>query len=271
MNISDRDVWRRRVPYIAATILVFAFFAVFYAVLLNDDSALSRGVTGTFGDPERQWGFTALFLLITLPIGATMVVFVRMILGLQTFGLFTPMLLSLAYLQTGPVLGPAISIGAILIGMMAAPLLKALHLARVAFLGTLISVVVAALVTLDLFSAENILVAAFPVVVTALVVERWWAAWEAEGLRKALRIALYTLLVSIAIESVVANNVVRNIAQSAPIALPICCAILMVLMGRYTGLRVSEIKRFRSARDGERTIRRDREREDRAEREAATL
>ncbi|MEN3972065.1 7TM domain-containing protein [Sphingomicrobium sp. XHP0235] len=250
-NSNERALWRRRLPYIVATVGVFAFFVIAWKVLFDLDSGLSRGYAGTFGDPQRQWGFSAFFLLATLPLGATIVVFTRMIVGAQTFGLFTPMLLSLAYLQTGPLLGPAISTGAILVGMSFAPFLKRLQLSRVAFLGALIGIVVTALVLFDMWLEADLIVAAFPIVVTALVVERWWTSWESEGLRKALRIAGATLVVAVVIEEIVASRFTTELVDFHPIVLPLGCAIAMILMGRYTGLRLTEFARFRTARKGD--------------------
>lgn len=241
---------RRRLPYIVTTVILFVFLLVTWALFDETNSTLTRGVTGTFGDPERHWGFSNLYLLLALPFGATIVVFVRMILGWQTFGLFTPMLLALSYLQTGPLLGPTISTGAILIGMAAAPILKLLELSRVAFLGVLISVVVTALGALAVNSQDFAYISAFPVVVTALVVERWWTAWEAEGLRKALKVTGFTLLVALAVQYAVASSLLRSVAATTPLAIPIMSGIAMILMGRYKGLRLTEIARFRPARGG---------------------
>jgi hypothetical protein len=251
--MSSNDVplhvlfWRR-LPYIVTALMLFLFLAVTWALLDQTNSTITRGVNGTMGDPLRHWGLPGLYLLLCLPFGAMIVVFVRMIIGWQTFGLFTPMLLSLSFLQTGPLLGPTLSTGAILIGMAAAPLLKKLDLSRVAFLGVLISVVVTALAALAINNTDFSFVSAFPVVVTALVVERWWAAWEAEGLRKALKITAYTLLVALAIQIVVASAFLRSIGETVPLAIPIFSGVAIVLLGRYKGLRLTELSRFRAAR-----------------------
>ena len=237
---------RRRMPYILAFAALFVFFAVMWSILDTGDSRITRGVTGTLGDPKRHWGFSATYLLMTLPLGAALVVFVRMILGWQTFGLFTPMLLSLAYLQTGPLLGPSISTAAILIGMAAAPLLKSLELSRVAFLGALIAIVVTALLFAARQTGNEDFITAFPIVVTALVVERWWAAWEAEGLRKALKFTGYTLIVALAIQAVIAWPVLVHFAERAPEILPALAGVAIILMGKYRGLRLTELGRFKS-------------------------
>lgn len=236
---------RRRMPYILAFIALFVFFALTWSILDETNSRITRGVTGTLGDPRRHWGFDATYLLMTLPLGAAVVVFVRMILGWQTFGLFTPMLLALAYLQTGPLLGPTISTAAILIGMTAAPLLKRLELARVAFLGALIAIVVTALLFIARQTQNQEFITAFPIVVTALVVERWWAAWEAEGLRKALKFTGYTLIVALAIQAIIALPILVHFAERAPELLPALAGIAIIAMGKYKGLRLSELGRFK--------------------------
>ena len=241
---------RRRMPYILAFVALFVFFAVTWSILDDTNSRITRGVTGTLGDPRRHWGFDATYLLMTLPLGAAVVVFVRMILGWQTFGLFTPMLLALAYLQTGPLLGPTISTAAILIGMAAAPLLKRLELSRVAFLGALIAIVVTTLLFAARQTGNADFITAFPIVVTALVVERWWAAWEAEGLRKALKFTGYTLLVALAIQAIIALPILVRFAERAPELLPAVAGIAIIAMGNYKGLRLSELGRFKSVTDG---------------------
>ena len=61
---------RRRMPYILAFIALFVFFALTWSILDETNSRITRGVTGTLGDPRRHWGFDATYLLMTLPLGA---------------------------------------------------------------------------------------------------------------------------------------------------------------------------------------------------------
>jgi uncharacterized membrane protein YfhO len=154
----------------------------------------------------------------------------------------------MAYLQSGPVLGPLISIVAILIGMACVPLLKWLELSRVAFLGVLIAVVVACLGALARQTDEFLLASAFPVVVTALIVERWWSSWEVNGPAASLKETLMTLFISMIIQFVIAAPMLVAIGQTQPLSIPIASALLMILFGRYKGLRLSEVARFRLAR-----------------------
>jgi hypothetical protein len=228
-------------------VVIAAFFAIMWALFDRSNTLVTQAVFAVFGDPGRPWALPSLYLLLALPVGAVMVVFVRSVLGFQTFGLFTPMLLALAYLQSGPIAGPTISTAAILVGMAAAPMLRLLGLSRVAFLGTLIAIVVTALGALAMQLDQLVLVSAFPVVVTALVVERWWNAWETEGRKKALKITATTLVVAMAIQLLVASPLLIALAEHYPLAIPASSIVLMILLGRYHGLRLSERARFRAA------------------------
>lgn len=191
---------------------------------------------------------TGLHLLYTMPLAAAVVVFARMVVGVQTFGLFTPMLMAMAFLQTGLVAGPVILFIAIGAGLLVAPLLKNLKMSRVGFLGGLMAMVaIALLAVVPLFNKIE-WVTAFPVVVTALAVERYWTVWEAEGIWDATKVALSTLLVAIAIEAVVLSPPVYWLVELSPFAAPVVGGVLSVGLGLYRGMRLSELRRFKSVR-----------------------
>ncbi|MFU7528536.1 7TM domain-containing protein [Qipengyuania sp. ASV99] len=242
------DIALRRMRWLAVAALVATFMAVVWALFDHSNTLLTRMVHVVLGDPARPWNLPNLHLLLALPVGAAVVVFVRSILGWKTFGLFTPMLLALSYLQSGPIVGPTISTSAILVGMACAPVLRMFALSRVAYLGALIGIVVSALGLLAINLDKMVLISAFPVVVTALVVERWWNAWESDGPRSAFKMTGTTLFVAMLIQALVASPILIEFALGNPLTLPIASVILMILMGRYQGLRLSELTRFRAAK-----------------------
>ncbi len=248
-NSVETGLMQRGLSYAAALAGVVALVGGFWLYQGQPDVLAMQSGQTTLVGPESYWGLSQSHLLFALPFGAMIVVFVRSILGWKTFGLFTPMLLAMSYLQSGPVLGPAISIAAILIGMMCAPLLKWLQLSRVAFLGVLIAIVVTCLGAAAERTGEHLLASAFPVVVTALIVERWWTSWETQGPRQALKETLLTLFVAMMIQFVIASPMLIAIGTHQPLNLSIGSAIIMILLGRYRGLRLSEIVRFRLARN----------------------
>lgn len=249
-QILPGDIALQRAGYALAAALAATFGAIVWALFDRSDNVVTSAVIAIFGDPSRPWNLPGMHLLLVMPLGACVVVFVRSVLGWKTFGLFTPMLLALAYLQSGPIAGPVVSTTAILIGMLAVPFLKRLNLSRVGFLGTLIAIVVSALGAMALEFNQPALVSAFPVVVTALIVERWWNAYEADGPKKAVRMTIATLGVAIAIQLLVAAPPVVRLASQFPLALPLASIALMIVLGRYQGLRLSELSRFRAAAQG---------------------
>ena len=244
------DLAIRRVMQALIGLVVASFVAIMWSLFDPADTLVSQAVHAVFGDPSRPWDLPQLHLLLALPMGAVIVVCVRSVLGWKTFGLFTPMLLALAYLQSGPIAGPTISTAAILVGMAAAPGLRLLGLSRVAFLGTLIAIVVTALGALALQLDRLVLISAFPVVVTALVVERWWNAWESDGPKAAMRMTATTLAVALMIQALVASPLTIAVSSLHPLAIPASAIVLTILLGRYNGLRLSEMSRFAAAAKG---------------------
>ncbi len=190
-------------------------------------------------------------LLATLPLAAALVVAIRVLVGLKTFGLFAPVLLSIAFVQTGLPAGLMILAAMLLAGLIAQPLLDPLRLPRVARLAVLMAVVSSILL------ASNMLVddpavsptwaAAFPVVVMAVIIERFSETWEQEGPVGALKTFSLTLLTAVLASLLLVAEPLRLMAERAPFVLGLLGIILSVAIGSYRGLRLTELLRFRPA------------------------
>lgn len=199
---------------------------------------------GNTATSEAIWGLKPSNLLMVLPMGAFLVVLARSFIGLKAFGLFTPMLVALAFLQIGPIMGPIVLGSSVFVGMLIAPLLLKLRMTRVGFLGTLISLIVLVLVTLQIVLDTKLQVDAFPVVVCALVVERWWRQWEKDGAYEAARLAFNTFVISIVIQFVMVSDLALALIEASPVLMPALTGIAIAILGRYRGLRLTEIGRF---------------------------
>ena len=81
-------------------------------------------------------------LLLLLPLGAAVVVFMRVMIGLQTAGTFMPILISLAFLQTSLLPGLISFISVVGIGLALRSYLSRLNLLLVARIATLIVLVI---------------------------------------------------------------------------------------------------------------------------------
>ena len=101
------DIALRRTGYALAAALAATFAAIVWTLFDRSDNIVTSAVIAMFGDPSRPWNLPGMHLLLVMPLGAAIVVFVRSVLGWKTFGLFTPMLLALAYDRAGPLPGPA--------------------------------------------------------------------------------------------------------------------------------------------------------------------
>ncbi len=190
-------------------------------------------------------------LLALMPFVAALVVGLRGLIGIETFGVFAPILLALAFGQMGLGVGlPAFAL-VLLAGLLVQRLARPLHLPRVARLAVLMAVVSAVMLVANDILADLApqlpLVAALPVVVLAAIVERFWAIWEQESLAPAVKTAAWTLLVAVATSPFLVTGPVRLLAEQQPLALAVLGAGLSILVGRYRGLRLVELTRFRLA------------------------
>ncbi|APE27269.1 hypothetical protein BMF35_a0440 [Aurantiacibacter gangjinensis] len=219
--------------------------ALVAAGLVNTTNPLSMpSQLGGIAVSQAVWGLRPSNLLMVLPIGSFLVVLARSFIGMRAFGLFTPMLIALAFLQIGPIYGPLTMIAAVTVGMIVAPSLLKLRMTRVGFLGVLISLVVFVLALLQMVLDTQLQVDAMPVVVTALIVERWWRQWEKDGYFDAARIAANTMVLALAIQFVMVSHFALMLIEVSPLLLPGFCAIAIAILGRYRGLRLTEIPRF---------------------------
>jgi hypothetical protein len=192
-------------------------------------------------------------LLAGLALGATLVVAMRQMVGVNTFGTFAPVLLALAFLSTGLWVGLLVT--AVVCGLAVAvePVIRRLRLPRVARLAVLIGAVTMIIAGNEaIFGADDnsVLGAAFPVVVLAAVIERFWECREEDGLGSALRGWLVTVGVAVLVSVLLVLPAVRTAIEARPLELAAALTGACILVGRYRGLRVSELVRFRVAAAG---------------------
>ncbi len=193
-------------------------------------------------------------LLAALPLAAALVVALRTLVGVVTFGLFAPVLLAVSFVQVGLPVGFALFGCMMLVGLVAQPLLKPLKLPRIARLSLILTFAAVVLLGANYFvddpSVNNAWAGAFPVVVISVIIERFWDMWEQEGIGDALKTGFLTLLVAILACVLLVNEPVLWASRNVPLALALLGGILSLLAGRYKGLRLSELVRFRPAAVG---------------------
>ena len=187
-------------------------------------------------------------LIMTLPVGALVVVFMRLFVGVPTSGTFMPVLIALAFLQTellAGLIGLVLVVGAALLLRF---YLSALNLLLVARIATIVVLVIALVTVLAVVSyrlglISGLAITFFPMVILAWTVERMSILWEEEGPLEALVQGAGSLLVAVLAYLVMSLATVRHLAFNFP-ELHLCVLAAILLFGRYTGYRLLELHRF---------------------------
>ncbi len=188
-------------------------------------------------------------ILLLVPIGALVVAVLRNFVGVQTFGTFMPVLIALAFRETQLLWGILLFSTLVALGLAFRFYLERLRLLVIARLGAVLTIVVLLMVGISVIGNQlelesGLSVALFPMVILAMTVERMSTVWEERGAGDAVQQGFGSLAVAAACYAVMDLQVVRHLVLVFPETLLIVLA-LMLLIGRYTGYRLTELRRFR--------------------------
>lgn len=197
--------------------------------------------------PVEQQGIFKGLLLI--PVAALVVVFMRVLIGVKTSGTFMPILIALAFIQTTLFIGLAIFLSLISLGLWIRSYLSHLNLLLVARVSTVIIMVILLMAALAVISyklgVDQVLtVTFFPTVIVAWTIERMSILWEEEGGHEVLIQGGGSLLVAVLAYLVMSNHLVEHLTFNFP-ELTLSLLGVILLLGKYTGYRLSELYRFR--------------------------
>jgi hypothetical protein len=187
--------------------------------------------------------------MLLLPIAALIVCVFRNVIGVNSFGTFAPALIGLAFHDLNSWPGIVVFVSLLLAGWVMRRLLDRYHLLqvpRVALMLTLIlSVVIVVIVVSNLYGAPATrYISLFPMVILTGMIERFWTLEEEDGTTSSFRTLLGTMLVAITISVVLSVPALARHMVRYPETLGLVMAAQLVL-GRYTGYRLTELYRFR--------------------------
>ena len=188
-------------------------------------------------------------ILLLVPIGALFIGVLRNIAGFPTFGVFMPVLMALAFRSTGLTYGLGIFAGVVTLGYFLRRSLDHLRLLLVPRLSLMLTLMISALGILALTGnrlglREFMAVGLLPFVILTMVVERFFIIMEESGFRTALRTTLGSAAVAVICYELL-NWERLQLAFFLYPELLFAVAGFQVLLGRYTGYRLSELLRFR--------------------------
>ncbi|MBI5501402.1 MAG: transglutaminase [Deltaproteobacteria bacterium] len=207
--------------------------------------------------PVNVWGlferlglpFSLLGALLLLPFGALVVVVLRNVVGLPTFGVFLPALLAAAASGTGA----AWAVGGVSLLVLATAgaraLLERLHLLRAPMLAVLLAVVTTTMLLLSL-AGEQLgawgltKIVLFPIVVMAITVERFHLVAVERGIGTALGELGGTVVAMLACYVVMSSLALQALLIGFPEVLLLVIAA-DIYLGRWVGVRLIEYVRFR--------------------------
>jgi uncharacterized protein with transglutaminase domain len=189
-------------------------------------------------------------VLLMIPIGALIMVFMRNIVGIDAFGTFMPVLIALSFRETQLLWGAILFTLLVTLGLSIRFLLERLRLLLVPRLSAVLIVVVMLMMIISIVSHKlgietGLSVALFPMVIIAMTIERMSIVWEERGAADAMRAAAGSLLLAAFAYLAMDLQWLEHLIFTFPELLLVVLAIV-ILIGRYSGYRLTELARFRA-------------------------
>ncbi|HDY7884353.1 TPA: inactive transglutaminase family protein [Vibrio vulnificus] len=195
---------------------------------------------------EEQAMFKTIMLV---PIGALIVVFLRVIIGLKTSGTFMPVLIAVAFVQTQLVTG---IVGFLLIvgtGLIIRSYLSKLNLLLVARISAVIITVILIIsvftvVAFKIGLTEGLSITFFPMIILSWTIERMSILWEEEGAKEVVLQGGGSLFTAVLVYLGMTNPYIQHLTFNF-IGLQLVVLAAILLLGTYTGYRITELRRFK--------------------------
>jgi hypothetical protein len=194
--------------------------------------------------------FDTIILILMLPIIATFIAILRQVIGIKAFGIYTPLIITFAFLATNGIkYGIAIFIAVILVGMLMRFALKPfrlLYLPRVAITLSIVGLSILAMLAFggSLRRTGLASVSIFPILIMITLVEKFVAVQIEKGNRTAVILAFETLLISIVGFYIASWHGLITLLATQPWIVLLTIPVNFFL-GKWTGLRITEYIRFR--------------------------
>lgn len=187
-------------------------------------------------------------LLLLIPLGALVVVIMRNLVGIRTSGTFLPILIAMTFLQTSLLVGLALFVLIVALGLVLRSYLNRLNLLLVPRISAVLVFVIVIYLGISVVSHKmgsdiGLLVTFFPMIIISWTIERMSILWEEEGFREVFIQGGGSLLTASLIYLVISNRLVGHLTYSFPELLLVVLAIIL-MVGSYSGYRLSELRRF---------------------------
>jgi hypothetical protein len=226
----------------------------------NTDNGLTQAILQgrRVTNPFLEYSFLRLPLatqrvfqvLVLIPIGALVISILHQMVGLRTFGTFTPILISLAFRQTGIFFGLPLFVLVVIIGLLFRGYLNRLQLLIVPRLAAILTATVLVIgllaIVMESFNLNlGLSVSLFPIVILAMTIERASMMWEENGPTETIIAGLGTVFAAVVGYFCMINDYLEHWAFVFPELLLLVLG-LNLIVGRYNGYKLIEYFRFLS-------------------------
>ncbi|MHC8408125.1 MULTISPECIES: osmotic stress tolerance membrane protein RloB [unclassified Pseudomonas] len=189
-------------------------------------------------------------IMVMIPIGVLVILILRNLIGLQTLGTFTPVLIALAFRETQLGFGIILFTVITALGLSLRSYLEHLKLQMLPRLSVVLTFVVVLIAAISLFSHKlglerGLSVALFPMVILTMTIERLSITWEERGASHAMKVAIGTLFAAALAHLIMSVPELVYFVFTFPAILLILVGF-MLAMGRYRGYRLTELVRFKA-------------------------
>jgi hypothetical protein len=189
-------------------------------------------------------------IMVMIPIGVLVILILRNLIGLQTLGTFTPVLIALAFRETQLGFGIVLFTLITALGLSLRSYLEHLKLQMLPRLSVVLTFVVVLIAAISLFSHKlglerGLSVALFPMVILTMTIERLSITWEERGASHAMKVAIGTLFAASLAHLIMSVPELTYFVFTFPAVLLILVGF-MLAMGRYRGYRLTELMRFKA-------------------------
>lgn len=188
--------------------------------------------------------------LTLLPLAILFIVIARNIIGVQTMGTFMPVLIAMAFLEMNLLSGLVCFCIILTAGLAIRFWLSKLNLLMVPRISAVVVVVILLMQFISIMGnifklPEFMSVTFFPLIIIAWTIERASTTWEEDGAHNTIR-QLAASLVTAAFSYLVLSNSYLQYFLYTFAELNLAILGIILLLGTYTGYRLTELLRFKS-------------------------
>lgn len=234
---------------------------VSFSMIKQEQSALSAALKKNGNEQLLNFSIHSLPIedqslfkgILMIPLGVLVVVIMRILVGIKTSGTFMPVLIAMAFIQTSLATGLIGFVMLIAVGLFIRSYLSQLNLLLVSRISTVIIMVILLIAMFSVLAyklglTEGLKITFFPMIILSWTIERMSVLWEEEGAKEVMIQGGGSLAVAMLAYFAMSNVITRYLMFNF-IGLQFVVMSFVLLLGSYTGYRLSELRRFKPLAD----------------------